>query len=115
MERSTLFIQTNSSLFTPSLESLAAIHRPADSCAPLCVQDLHIRRERQTFLLLPETGAIVFTVRTYMRPLVDVDGDELRALWEQVSGWAEDMARYKSRQVWNAVLETYCRERLGRI
>jgi len=34
---------------------------------------LHLRFERQTLRRLPKTGAVVFTIRSYLTPLIDID------------------------------------------
>lgn len=36
--------------------------------------DVHLRFERQTLRRLPVTGAVVFTIRTYLAPLAALDG-----------------------------------------
>ena len=36
--------------------------------------DIHLRFERQTLRRLPGTGAIVFTIRTYLTPLSEIRG-----------------------------------------
>jgi hypothetical protein len=42
--------------------------------------DLHIRVERQTFLRLPCSGAVVFGIRTHVDPLDAMTGDQATAL-----------------------------------
>ncbi|KAJ8061270.1 hypothetical protein OCU04_010335 [Sclerotinia nivalis] len=60
MERSNLFIQTTPILFQDTPEP------PRSPSHPLTASDIHVRRERQTFTRLPRSGAVLFTVRTYM-------------------------------------------------
>lgn len=69
--------------------ALAADHR-------LCGSTLCLRVERQTFLRLPETGALAFGIHTYSDPLSSVAGDResIAALHRLVSEYAEERLRY---------------------
>ena len=62
-ERYNVFVQASTELFQDCPE-------PVPSYDPLS-SDLMIRRERQTFTRLEKTDAVLFTVRTYMQPLVE--------------------------------------------
>ena len=57
--------------------------------------------ERQTLTRLPQSLAVVFTVKTYMTPLADVQaegsGPQLLAA---VKAWPEKVAFYKRRPYW---------------
>ena len=66
----------------------------------LSPSDIHIRRERQTFIRLHETKAILFTVRTYMQPLTSLGDEELAAFVEIVGQWSDELAAYKGRDKW---------------
>jgi hypothetical protein len=97
MERYNLFIQASSDLFMDAPE----IAHP--STTPEC---LYVRRERQTFRRLPKSQAVLFTVRTFMKPLVDLDENEAVALRQQVGGWEGLSRRYKGSEAWgNAFAE----------
>ena len=123
MERHTLFVQTNPDLFqNESLcSSLRSSPRVTDPGVNLSGQDtptgdgpigdfptakvlhpsdIHVRRERQTFVRLPRTNAILFTVRTYMRPLTSLDDEELAAVVDIAGRWSDDLAVYKGRDEW---------------
>ncbi|KAG9236954.1 hypothetical protein BJ875DRAFT_354842, partial [Amylocarpus encephaloides] len=91
MERYNLFIQSSSHRFVDSPE----VPRPG-----LAPEDLNIRRERQTFRRLERSNAVLFTVRTYMVPLVDIKGDEEAALRQQVGSWEGASRAYKGCKVW---------------
>jgi Protein of unknown function (DUF3445) len=69
------------------------------SKAPL-LSEIFIRRERQTFTRLPTSNAILFTVRTYMKPLTSLGDEELAAFVEQAEHWGDDIATYKGREQW---------------
>jgi hypothetical protein len=76
--------------------------------------DIQIRRERQTFTRLPISGAILFTVRTYMKPLTDLDDAEFAAFVDQAGRWPDDMAAYKGRSNWwDTVLQYQSQRNLG--
>lgn len=105
MERTNVFIQTTPHLFQDAPESAPNI--------VLTIDDLKIRRERQTFTRLEHSRAVLFTVRTFMEPLTQLGDDELRALRSQVLGWEEEVRVYKGGDIWGPLLMELCEERLG--
>ncbi|KAG4432037.1 hypothetical protein IFR05_012476 [Cadophora sp. M221] len=109
MERTNVFIQTTPNLFQDAPES-------SPENAPntiLTIDSLQIRRERQTFTRLEHSGAVLFTVRTFMEPLTQLGDDELRVLRSQVLGWDEEVRVYKGGDIWGPLLMELCEERLG--
>lgn len=103
-------IATSDELFTPhgthvyEGEMLAddqAIH--ADECV--------LRVERQTLWKLPETGAVVFGIKTYITPLSEIKAEEGEAerLAQAIEGLGDDMGRYKARGVWGKTVLDYLR------
>ncbi|KAI6714003.1 hypothetical protein JHW43_003433 [Diplocarpon mali] len=105
MERTNVFIQSTPELFQDVPEAA-----PDTGAA---VHELMVRRERQTFTRLERTGAVLFTVRTYMEPLTQLCDDQLRALRSQVLGWEEEVRKYKGSDIWGPGLTSLCEERLG--
>ncbi|PBP20679.1 hypothetical protein BUE80_DR008585 [Diplocarpon rosae] len=105
MERTNVFIQSTPDLFQDAPETV-----PDTGVA---VHELMVRRERQTFTRLERTGAVLFTVRTYMEPLAQLCDDQLRALRSQVLGWEEEVRKYKGSDIWGPSLTSLCEERLG--
>ncbi|PQE21912.1 mannosyl transferase protein [Rutstroemia sp. NJR-2017a BVV2] len=101
MERSNLFIQTTPVLFQDV---------PEVPSASLTADDIFVRRERQTFTRLERSEAVLFTVRTYMEKLVDMDAEEVETLGKQVRGWEEEMAKYKGIEGWGKVCLEFCDE-----
>jgi len=73
---------------------------------------IRLRTERQTLRRLPKTGAIVFTIRTYLTPvemLVKEPGVPGR-LASAVRSWPEAVAGYKHRHLFQDVLLGYLDE-----
>jgi hypothetical protein len=105
MERTNLFIQTTAELFQDAPESASE--------QILHLDQIIVRRERQTFTRLEKSGAVLFTVRTYMQPLVELGIEEVRALKSQILGWEEEIRVYKGWGIWGEVVVGYCDERMG--
>ncbi|AGY59417.1 heme-dependent oxidative N-demethylase family protein [Gloeobacter kilaueensis] len=72
--------------------------RAAPIAASEAGEHLWIRIERQTLRRLPTTGAVLFTIRTYVHPLACLEGqpEMARALAETVHQIPEPMQLYKS-------------------
>lgn len=101
MERSTYFIQ--------ECKDLDELKRPDSLARLLFTQDpaafytgnadakLFVRHERQTFRLLPKSGAIAFGVRTYVTPVEGLLREERERLLAAVEAWPDNVAKYKGR------------------
>ncbi|ACJ01142.1 heme-dependent oxidative N-demethylase family protein [Rhodospirillum centenum] len=72
-------------------------HLPADAgiTAATAGDRLLLRVERQTLLALPESGAVVFGIRTYQRPLSRLSPAQARQFAAVLRDVPEDSARYK--------------------
>jgi Protein of unknown function (DUF3445) len=105
MERTNLFIQATPDLFQDAPEIMPE--------GAISSKRLMVRRERQTFTRLAGTGAVLFTVRTYMMPLVELGVEELKALRSQVMGWEEEIRVYKGWGIWGEPLLKWCEEKIG--
>ena len=70
------------------------------------------RSERQTLRRLPQTGAIVFTIRTYFMPITDLAKEERvpGRLASAIRSWGDDVGRYKGREKYEGVLLAYLDE-----
>ena len=95
LERFNWTVQAGDARFTPSSAPLKALAGEAPDEAALDV--LHLRVERQTITKLPETGAVLFTIRIVMDPLRAAllgEGavDAFEAAWQ---GITPEMADYK--------------------
>ncbi|PGG97590.1 hypothetical protein AJ79_09153 [Helicocarpus griseus UAMH5409] len=67
------------------------------------------RSERQSLRRLPRSGAVVFTIRTYFVPVVEIAREPgvPGRLASAVRSWGEDVARYKGRERYGEVLLEY--------
>jgi hypothetical protein len=110
ISRHNFFIQTNDVLFQQEPFQ-------AELPEPPRVADIRIRHERQTLRRLPKSRAILFTVRTFMTPLVDIQDevDSVRELLGSIRAMPPEIAKYKARQVWGDVVERWCEDTLIRI
>uniref|UniRef100_A0A0W0G467 Uncharacterized protein n=2 Tax=Moniliophthora roreri TaxID=221103 RepID=A0A0W0G467_MONRR len=72
-------------------------------------ETLQFRTERQTLRRLPLTGAIVFTIRTYLVPLPELGKEKgvPARLASAVRSWPEGVGRYKGRDNYETVLLDY--------
>lgn len=110
MERASYFVQVSHAgqplpeiLFQPA----GVVH------ASLEPQPEHtiIRKERQQFTRLPESGAILFAVKTTLTYLADLPLEELQNMVKEMNSWPEDTAQYKGREHWGHVVLEHCRQR----
>lgn len=67
---------------------------------PVEPTQVRLRVERQTLRRLPKTGAIVFTIRVYLTPLVELvkEPDVPGRLASAIRSWPDDVARCAARQ-----------------
>ena len=95
LERFNWTVQAGPARFTPSSEPLKAMARAAPDDAALDL--LHFRVERQTISKMPQTGVVVFTIRTCIDPLAAAlpDADHARAFEAAWRGIDPALADYK--------------------
>ncbi|EGW35411.1 HRQ family protein 4 [Spathaspora passalidarum NRRL Y-27907] len=71
-------------------------------------QGCFLRVERQAFLRLPNSGAIVMTVRTYLTPMPQIKKEGLGPeLCRAIDSLPEDLAYYKKRDAWGEAVKQY--------
>ena len=58
---------------------------------------------------LPRTRALVFSIRTYVTPIVEAtkDREVAEALRTSMSSFRPDVAKYKKKSPWDGVLEAH--------
>lgn len=71
---------------------------------------MYLRRETQTFHLLPVSGLIVFGVRTYMQRLDTLSYYEIVDVQTLVNKWKDDVAIYHERDTWLPVIDKHIKE-----
>lgn len=110
LERFNWTVQAGPDRHTPSR---APLHARAASAAPDEARDLlHLRVERQTIRRLPQSGAVVFTIRIRLAPLVGLVADPAdRAAF--AAAWADAGAQaraYKGWAVYDRLVAALCPE-----
>ena len=73
------------------------------------IEHHHFRSERQTLRRLPRSGGVVFTIRTYFHPIVEIAQEKYvpGRLADAVRSWGDDVAEYKGRARYEEVLLDY--------
>lgn len=107
MERSNYFLETKD----PEEDLGDTLFRPMglnEQQPGPSINNIFLRRERQTFRRLPRTGALIFGVKTTLNTLDELPVDQLQALATEIQSWPEDMAKYKGRDVWGQRVLEYC-------
>ena len=113
MERSASFVQV-ADLQTDLAQILCKPEPLEYGSKPTRPQHILIRSERQTFRRLPKTNAILFAVKTDLRPLTELSASELTSFKQEASSWPEEVAKYKGRQCWGECAFDYCDTVLSR-
>ncbi|CAF1368724.1 unnamed protein product [Rotaria sp. Silwood1] len=77
------------------------------------IESLHFRSERQALRRLPRSGAILFTVRTYFLPIIDIAQEPgvPGRLASALRSWPDEIVRHKGRKVYENVLLKYLDEK----
>lgn len=76
-------------------------------------KQVHYRSERQVLTKLPRSGAIVFTIRTYLHPLSefkDQPKETRQRLIGAINGFPPDIAIYKNSVQWGEAVKRYLGE-----
>lgn len=70
------------------------------------IEHHHFRSERQTLRRLPKSGGVVFTIRTYFHPVVEIAEEAYvpGRLASAIRSWGDDVSRYKGRETYGEVL-----------
>jgi hypothetical protein len=92
----------------------------ADTAAAITAENagdkLWLRVERQTLRRLPQSGAVLFTIRTHVTPLVEAirDAGSARDLATTLRTMPDDVARYRSMAAFRPALLEWLSRRAGR-
>ena len=85
--------------------------RDQEGSGEATVEGMSLRTERQTLRRLGKSGCVVFTVRTYMTPVVRLAEEEegvAGRLASALRSWPSDVGRYKGKERgswWRVVIE----------
>lgn len=108
IQRNNLFIQPVGGIF----------HLVPFEERPKCdsIDQVHIRTELQSLFRLPRSRANIFTVRTYLTPITELEHEpeQLEALWDHTRNFPDSIAAYKCHHLWGDVFEEFCRRVLGK-
>ena len=79
---------------------------------PVALDQLYLRVERQVLQRLPKTRAIVFSIRTYVTPILEItkDRDVALALRTSVDSYGPELANYKNKPLWQDVVGAHLDE-----
>jgi hypothetical protein len=93
LERFNWTLQAGAERFLPHAAPMRAVAgaTPDDAAAEV----LHVRVERQTIRRLPETGAVLFTIRICLDPVCALDESDRQAVAAAWRGAGEDARAYK--------------------
>jgi hypothetical protein len=110
LTRSTLYIQTYPD--SRPLAHLLFIQEAKDffpgNLSSLLPQHIVVRREHQTFRRLPKSGAVIYSTRTEVSRLTELDVHSRRKLVEEIRGWDREVATRKGLELWQRVVIGYC-------
>ncbi|CAI5760479.1 unnamed protein product [Candida verbasci] len=103
-------IQTHSNLFTFNNHG-----RPGETMKKLNRKDIDfangcfLRNERQCFIRLPKSNALVMTIRTYLTSMENIKNEEKigNELIFAIDNLPDDLAYYKKRHEWGDALKEY--------
>lgn len=108
LERYNIFVQTTNNLFSREpVNSVSPNINDIGKVKGLRYKDVYIRREKQTFTFLYKSNTVLFTVRTFMEPMTDLDNKELLDFTNAVKIWSDDIAAYKGINRWGPIVEKF--------
>lgn len=97
-----------------TIHNHAELHQPSGEWRREEGDDaLYIRVERQTFVRLPETGAVVFGIRTFLDPLDAVTREQAKALLDLVEAHDADEIDYRGGDALHGQILESLRDRLS--
>lgn len=106
MERSSFFVQVTEPGQT--LSDILCQLEPMAGIRPRFPSDIIFRQERQVFRRLPNSGAVLFSVKTRLIQLTELTAPELRNFAVEARSWPEETARYKGISDWGPCALQFC-------
>jgi hypothetical protein len=109
LKRATLFVQTHhNSRGLSDLLFITERHHFFPGHMSTLGNGMMVRKERQSFKMLPKTGAVVFTARTKIRLVSDFGRGELEQTVKEINEWPAEIATLKGRDLWGEFLNNIC-------
>lgn len=108
--RTNLFVINTSKLYLPYHKIKLPSIKDIEVKVGYRFKDLYLRRELQTFFILPKSGHIVFSVRTFIQPLSTLSIDDLKYLENLPLKYNENSYKYHSLNTWLPVLIKYLKD-----
>jgi len=62
------------------------------------LERVRLRTERQTLRRLAYSGGVVFTIRTYLTPIEEIEKEDAGRLGSALRSWPGDVGKYKGRE-----------------
>lgn len=113
--RNNYFLQTDDELGWSSSIGNEEVEKVGWYTAPEAkeVAKIHLRSERQSLRRLPKTGAIIFTIRTYFIPIVELVKEPYipRRLLNGILSWEPDVQEYRGYNKFKDILLPYLEEK----
>ena len=110
-----IFVQNTPELFQPRpLNLRKPLESEIENVEGFRFKDIHIRRERQNFIRLLQSDAILFTVRTFVDSIIDLQKKELIGFHTMVSNWDNNTKKYKEVFSWGPVLDKYLQQTISK-
>jgi hypothetical protein len=95
-----LFIESNKNFFPGTIQHLFPSH-------------ILVRRETQTFRRLG-SGAVVMSVRTELKRLMELNEAEKKELLDEMEKWSKEVARWKGKGLWEGEVVEFCGGKLSK-
>lgn len=109
-KRVNLFVINTPKLFIPTHKPRTPLSGEIGNTVGYRLEDLYLRRELQTFHLLPISNLIVFGVQTFVQRLDTLTNPELLHIKEYVCNWNDYTANYHDRGTWLPVIIKYLKD-----
>lgn len=106
LERSALFVQVVGQGESTS-DILCQLHAPPER-TPDHPESIVIRRERQTFRRLSRSDTVLFTVKTNLQKVTEMNAEGRLELAREIRSWPAEIGTYKGRDLWGKCVLDFC-------
>ena len=77
--------------------------------------ELYVRVERQVLYGLPQCNAVLFTIRTYLYPVLDFALEALQGLYQALKTMPPELIAYKNIQASTPAILAFLQDRIAQI